>query len=94
MKLNMSLLIKNDVLLEKYNELWDKVSKAILLKTEPVYKEKYLRTKIKPYEGKISSNFYDIPKEDSNYICLSVILIDSVFWIGKKILSSSACRRT
>ena len=47
MKLNMSLLIKNDVLLEKYNELWDKVSKAILLKKEPVYKEKYLRTKIK-----------------------------------------------
>ena len=29
MKLNMSFLIKNDELLEKYNEIWDKVSKFI-----------------------------------------------------------------
>ena len=29
MKLNMSFLIKNDELLDKYNEIWDKVNKVI-----------------------------------------------------------------
>ena len=39
------------------------------------------KTKIKSYENKISSNIYD---EGSLCIFLSVILIDSVFKIGKK----------
>ena len=48
--------------------------------SEPVYNEKYLKAKIQSYNGKISTNFYNnkIPKEDSQYICLSIILIDSV----------------
>ena len=35
--------------------------------------------------GKISTSFHDnkIPKEGSQFICLSVILIDSVFRMGK-----------
>ena len=43
--------------------------------------QKYLKTKIKSYNGKINTNFYSnkIPKEGSQYICLSVDLIDSVF---------------
>ena len=46
----------------------------------PVYNEKYLKAKIQSYNGKISTNFYNnkIPKEGSQYICLSIILIDSV----------------
>ena len=42
---------------------------------------KHLKTKIKFYEGKINTNFHEdkVPKEGSRYICLSVILIDSVF---------------
>ena len=37
------------------------------------------------YEGKISTNFDSdkVPKEGSEYICLSVILIDSVLRKGK-----------
>ena len=45
----MSFLIKDDKLLEKYNEIWEKV-KSIIKKefaSEPVYKEKYLKAKIK-----------------------------------------------
>ena len=61
-------------------------SQKNVTKFEPIYKEKYLTTKIKSDKGKISSNFYDnkLPKEGSQCICLSVILIDSVFGIGKK----------
>ena len=48
--------------------------------SEPVYNEKYLKAKIQSYNWKISTNFYNnkIPKEDSQCICLSIILIDSV----------------
>ena len=46
--------------------------------TEPVYNEKYLKAKIKSYNGKINTNFHSnkVPKEGSQFICFSVILID------------------
>ena len=52
---------------------------------EPLYNEKYLKTGKKSYEGKISTKMHsgNIPKEGSQYICLSVILIDSVYRSGK-----------
>ena len=51
------------------------------INSEPVYNEKYLRTKIKSCEGKINTNFHNnkIPKEGSKYICLSVILTNLVY---------------
>ena len=88
MKLNMSFLIKNDELLEKYNEIWDKFSKVMKNKFDsvPVYDDKYLETKIKFFEEKLNTNFheYKAPKEGSQYICLSVNLVDSIFRLGKK----------
>ena len=53
--------------------------------SEPIYDEKYLKAKIKSYNGKINTNFHNnkIPKEGSPFICLSVILIDSVFKTDK-----------
>ena len=49
--------------------------------SNPIYNEKYIKTKIKSYNGKINTNFHNnkTPKEGSQYICLSVILIDSVY---------------
>ena len=88
MKLNICLLlIKDNELLEKYNEIWDKVSKVIKegFSSESVYNENYLKTKIKSYEGKVYTNFHNdkIPKEVSHCICLRVVLIGSVFKMGK-----------
>ena len=53
--------------------------------SEPVYNEKNLKAKLNPYNGKTNTNFYDnkIPKEGSQFICLPVILIDSLFRTGK-----------
>ena len=53
--------------------------------SEPLYNKIYLKTKIKSYKGKINTNFHNnkIPKEDSQCIFLSVILIDYVFRTGK-----------
>ena len=70
-------------LLEKYNKFWNKVSKGILkhFDSKPAVNEKYLKTKIKSYEGKVNTGFHDngIPKKSSHCICSSLILIDSVF---------------
>ena len=75
--------MKDDELLEQYNRIWDKVSNSMKKEcdSEPIYNEKYLKTKIKSYERKISPNFRSnkAPKEGSQCICLSVILIDSDF---------------
>ena len=83
----ISFLIKDDELLEKYNEIWEKVKNNLKKEfdSEPVYNEKYLKAKIKSYNGEINTNFHDnkIPKEVSQYICLSVTLIDSVFRTAK-----------
>ena len=66
-------------MLEKYNEIWEEVSKVIKtgFDSEPVYNDKYLKTKIKSYEGKTNTNFHNdmVPKEGPQYI--------SVFRTGK-----------
>ena len=51
----MSFLIEDTKLLEKYKEIWDKVSKVIEkgFDSESVYNEKYLKTKAEFYEQKI-----------------------------------------
>ena len=86
MKLNMSFLIKYNKLLWKYIEVWDKVSKFIKNRfgSEILYNEKYLKTKVTFYEGKINTNFHNdkMLKECCHCICVSVVLIDSLFRIG------------
>ena len=80
-------MIKNDQLLEKYDEIWEKVKNNIKKEfdSEPVYSEQHLKAKIKSYNGKINTNFHNIKiqKEHSKFICLTVVLIDYVFRTGK-----------
>ena len=84
----VSFFIKDDdELLEKYNEIREKVRNNIKneFDSEPAYNEKYLKTKEKSYNGKNNANFHnnEVSKEGSPCICLSVIFIDSVFRTGK-----------
>ena len=83
----MYFLIKDDKWLEKYDKIWDKVCNSIKkrIHSEPFYDEKYLKTKIKFCDGKTSRSFHHngIPKEGFHCFCLSGILIDCVFKIGK-----------
>ena len=57
----MFFFIKDGELLEKYNEIWEKVKNTI--------KKKYLKAKIKSYNGKINTNFHnnEIPREGSQF---------------------------
>ena len=65
----MPFLIKYEKLLEKFHEIWKKVCKITKKEfdSNPVYNEKYIKTKIKSYNGKINTNFHNnkIAKEGS-----------------------------
>ena len=79
-------------MLKKYNHIWKKVKNIIEKEfdSDPVYNKKYLKAKIKSYNGKIDTNCYNKKKYEKkvlNFICLSVILIDSVFRTGKNYYS-------
>ena len=75
-------LIWDDELLEKYNDIWEQVKNDVRKEfdSEPVYNEKYLKAKIKSYDGKMNTIVHNnkISKECSPCICLQVILIDSI----------------
>ena len=80
------ILTKDDELLEKYNGIWENVRNSMKkLNSEPVYNKKYLKAKIKFYNGKSNTNFHNnkIPKKGSQFICLSVILTNFAFTTGK-----------
>ena len=91
----MAVLIDNEKFLEKYNEIWKKqicniIKKEFLIKS--IYNKQYLRylkTKIK-----VNTDFHgnNIPKKNPQGICsLSVILLDSVFTVGKDYYPQMCC---
>ena len=51
----MSIFVKDDELLKKYNKIWDKESNSIKkgFDIEPIYNKKYLKTEIYSYEDNI-----------------------------------------
>ena len=66
----MSFLIKDNEQLEKYNEIWDKVRNTIKKRcySEPVYNEKYLKTKIKSMKEKLIHIFIMIKWQKKVFI--------------------------
>ena len=85
MKLNICFLYRR--LLKKYSKIRNIVSNTMeeAFDSEPVYNEKYLKTKIKFYEGKVNTNSLSdkVLNKGSYCICILVILIDSAVRMGK-----------
>ena len=54
--------------------------------SKPVYEYKYLKTKVKEYDGAIKTNFLgdSIPKENMHYTCIACITIDFVVKMDEK----------
>ena len=52
----------------------------------PVYDEKYIKAKVREFNGVIKTNFLgdEIPKENVHYACIACITIDSVMKMEKK----------
>ena len=59
---------------------------GIKFHSEPVYEYKYLKTKVREFDGVIKTNILgnDIPKQNMHYTCIASINIDSVMRIDKK----------
>ena len=84
----MSFLIKDDEVWDKYDKIWDVIKNKLNIKfhSEPVYEYKYLKAKVREFDGVIKTNFLgnDMPKENMHYTCIACITIDSVLTIDKK----------
>ena len=80
----MNFLVNDEEILEKYNEIWDKIKNLFKEKfdSEPVYNDKYIKAKINLYD----KNFYGnkTPIEGEHYTCFFVILLDSIVNVNKK----------
>ena len=85
---NMSFLIKDDEVREKYNKIWDVIKNKLGIKfhSEPVYEYKYLKVKVKEFDGVIKIKFLgnDTPIENMHYACMACIIIDSVMRLDNK----------
>ena len=80
----MSFMVKDDCVLNKYNEIWDKIKEKLNIKfhSTPVYDQ----AKVREFDGVIKTNFLGdkIPKENMHCVCIACITIDYVMKIGKK----------
>ena len=55
---NMSFLIKDDEVWEKYNEIWDVIKNKLSIEfhSKPVYNQKYLKAKVREFDRVIKTN--------------------------------------
>ena len=93
----MSFIIKDDHVLDKYNQIWDKSKENLNIKfhSMPVYDEKYIKAKVREFNGVIKINVLgdEIPKEIMHYTCIAYITIDSVMRMERKELFTVLFRR-
>ena len=84
----MSFLIKNNEVWEKYKDIWDVTKNKLNIKfhSQPIYENKYLKTKVREFSGNIKTNFLGngLPKENTYYTCIACITVDSVLKMNKK----------
>ena len=84
----MYFLIKDDEMWEKYEQIWNviKIKLGIKFHSEPIYEQKYLKTKVREFDGVIKTNFLGngVPKENMHYTCIACKTIDSVMKMNKK----------
>ena len=57
---NMSFKIEDDSALVKYNEIWNRIKKILNMKyhSKPVYDEKCIKAKVKPFNEVVNTVFF------------------------------------
>ena len=84
----MSFLIKDDEVMDKYNNIWDVIKDKLDINfhSEAAYEYKYLKAKVREFDGVVKTNFLDndMPKENMHYTCIASITIDSAMNFDKK----------
>ena len=78
---NMSFMVKDDIVLDKYNKICAKIKEKLNIKLHsiPVYDKTYIKVKVREFDGKIKTNFLgnEVPKENMHYTCIACTTIDS-----------------
>ena len=76
-------MIKDDNVLDEYNEIWNIIKNKIGIKfhSEPIYDQKYIKSKIREFDGVIKTNFLGNgeSKENMHYTCIACVTIDFNF---------------
>ena len=84
----MSFLIKDDEVCEKYKQIQNVIKNKIGIKfhSETIYEQKYLKAKVREFDGNLRTNFLGngVPKQNKYYTCIDCITIDSVMKMNKK----------
>ena len=84
----MSFKVEDESVYLKYTEICNKIKKLLGIRfhSQPIYCDKYIKTKVKTFSSIINTIFSgnQIPKERNHYICMAVICIDSVLRVDKK----------
>ena len=77
---SMSFKIENEDVYLKYNEICNKIKSILNVKlhNQPIYDEKYIKTKVKTFNSMINTLFSvdQIPKEKIHYVCIPAVCID------------------
>ena len=85
---NMSFLIKNSEVWEKYEEIWNVIKNKLNIKfhSQPIYENKYLKAQVREFNGNVKTNFLgnNVPEENTYYTCIACITLDSVLKMNKK----------
>ena len=86
--MNTSFLFKDDEVGEQYEQIWGVIKNKLSIKfhSKPIYEQKYLKAKVREFDGVIKTNFLgnEVPKENMHYTCIVCITIDSVMRMDKK----------
>ena len=85
---NLSFLIKNSEVWEKYEDIWNVIENKLNIKfhSQPIYENKYLKAKVREFSGNIKTSFLgnNLLKENTYYACIACITVDSIMKMNKK----------
>ena len=70
----MPFVIKDDDVLDKYNEICDKIKEKLNIKfhSKPVYHQKYIKAKVREFSGVIKTNFLVMKYKKKK--CITLVL--------------------
>ena len=84
----MSFLIKTNEVQEKYEDICNVIKNKLNIKfhSHPIYENKYLKAKVREFDGNVKTNFLgnNLTKENTYYTCITCLTGDSVIKMNKK----------
>ena len=72
----------------KHTEIWKKIKKSLNTRfhSQPIYDDKYIKTKVKTFSSMINTFFLgnEIKKGRNHYVSIAAFCIDFVFRVDKE----------